>query len=168
MPKQRLSQLLEELLADLGEKELGQIQALLEKILVEQKGLVGFSMSRWDSFLQACTDCSHLAPGCLPDADDTARGLLSIAGLETSVTATPMVAEFQHGHHFLTYQRERNPSFSTNCNVAAALLAQGNPNIYVDGIRDAILFLCTHAFETGVKDKWVRALIILHYFECDI
>jgi hypothetical protein len=93
---------------------------------------------------------------CLPDADDTARTALALHAMRKNVDLSAMIAAFEGGFHFLTYKGERNPSFSTNCNVAAALLAQEDPSLYTIQIQKCIQFLTTHAFKREIKDKWVK------------
>jgi hypothetical protein len=57
------------------------------------------------------------APGCFPDADDTAKGIAALRILGTSASVNGLVQMFETADHFRTYPGERNPSFSANCNV---------------------------------------------------
>jgi hypothetical protein len=108
------------------------------------------------AYPRVCADQYIVALSGLPDADDTARTILALQGLGRKVNPNAMIVVFEGGYYFLTYKGERNPSFSTNCNVAACLLAQEDPSKYSAQIQKCIQFLSTHTFERGIRDKWVR------------
>ena len=95
------------------------------------------------------------APSLLPDADDTAKTILSLNLIGKSTSAAEMIAEFEADDHFKTYTSERNPSFSANCNVLCSLLYMSNPDVYVDQISKAATFIRDCCWEGSWKDKWV-------------
>ncbi|GKZ51661.1 hypothetical protein AbraIFM66951_006627 [Aspergillus brasiliensis] len=106
------------------EKLQGVIQ-LFESLLSRQHGLVGF------------------APGILPDADDTARVLITLNSVGSEADCTPMVKRFRSGAYFKTYDFERNPSFSANWAKSYAM--------EIGATVDYLLDL----WRTGnVSDKW--------------
>lgn len=69
-----------------------------------------------------------------------------------------MLETFEADSHFRTYNKERDPSFSANCNVLAALLCQSDPDQYSSQILKVVRFLCTHWWSSDgrITDKWVR------------
>lgn len=69
-----------------------------------------------------------------------------------------MLAAFEKEKHFATYAAERNPSFSANCNILAALLHVANPDDYARHIEKAVRFLCDYWWgsDSSLVDKWVR------------
>ena len=66
-----------------------------------------------------------------------------------------MIAAFESEDHFKTFQIERNPSFSANCNILIALLFVSEPNKYAPQILKATVFLCDLWYNGDAKDKWV-------------
>lgn len=69
-----------------------------------------------------------------------------------------MVETFEADSHFRTYNKERDPSFTANCNVLAALLCQPDPDQFASQVLKAVKFLCDHWWSSDGKidDKWVR------------
>ncbi|KAI9708936.1 MAG: hypothetical protein M1820_003630 [Bogoriella megaspora] len=138
-----LSPVVEE--SSLGNVDLSQIISLFQETMEKQGSLIGF------------------APGILEDADDTARGLLMLMrfrrlGYAVTVDVAPLVRKFETAECFKTYEMERNPSFSANCNVALALLELEHQSIdqYASQIEKALAFLLG-VVETGerdITDKW--------------
>lgn len=112
------------------------------------------------------TNLSTTAAECLPDADDTSRVILALNGLGKTAAPDAMIASLEGADHFLTYQGERNPSFSTNCNVAACLLNQNDPSRYSSQIQKCIQFLCNYAYNKEIDDKWVSRVHCLYKDPC--
>lgn len=132
---------------------------LLQNALLDQEGLLGFG--------KLCVSCPNLymtymlitkqrkAPGVLPDADDTAKGLESLHYLGQSSGVENLIKTFELEEHFLTYLGERNPSFSANCNIAILLLLREDRAQHFPEIAKAIQFLTSQAFRGYVHEKWV-------------
>ncbi|KAF2115525.1 hypothetical protein BDV96DRAFT_575636 [Lophiotrema nucula] len=131
--------------SSLGNVDLSRVTSFFLETMKQQGSLVGF------------------APGILEDADTTARNLLMLVrlhrlGYTATVDIAPLVSKFETAECFKTYQLERNPSFSANCNVVLALLElkhQSNGQ-YVSQIEKALTFLLG-LVETGdrdITDKW--------------
>lgn len=108
------------------------------------------------------------APQLVADADDTARGIMILRLLGRPASLQPLVDEFYAHSHFNTYPYERNPSFTVNCNVLAALLTAG-PQIegFAPQIRTAARFLCETWWDINgmMVDKWVRSPWVQIYIE---
>lgn len=108
------------------------------------------------------------APNVGKDADDTAKGIVSLALLDPSGTqaqrsaslAEAMISHFEVESHFQTYESERDPSFSTNCNALQALLCQPAPSRYKAQIWKIAEFLSNSWWEShrAPEDKWVGHL----------
>ena len=91
-----------------------------------------------------------------------------------------MKAAFECATHFKTYNGERNPSFSANCNALHALASdiehQSNKkHDLMVTIEKVVSFLCQRwwAWEDFPVDKWVRSTafclcltLIYLYAEC--
>ncbi|KAI0487357.1 Ent-kaurene synthase [Xylaria cf. heliscus] len=90
----------------------------------------------------------------LPDADDTAKSLLTLTALGVQVDRAPLICNFEDSNHFRTYQFERIPSLNTNCNVLLALLTHTNTDQYVPQIEKAVKFLCSCWNANKLQDKW--------------
>ena len=108
------------------------------------------------------------APNVASDADDTAKTVLTLNLLGRPASPNSMLAAFEKEEHFATYAAERNPSFSANCNILAALLHVANPEEYTQHIEKAVRFLCDCWWESGssLVDKWVRTPDILETNGC--
>ncbi|RAK90792.1 terpenoid cyclases/Protein prenyltransferase [Aspergillus costaricaensis CBS 115574] len=121
----------------LGTKSsMQRLTQLFKSLLAGQDGLVGFT------------------PGILPDADDTARVLLMLNPVGVGVDCAPMVKKFRLGSCFKTYDFERNPSFSANCNVLLALILSKTAKSYAAEIGATMDYLLD-LWRTGdVSDKW--------------
>jgi hypothetical protein len=129
----------------LSSVHLSTIRKIFSDVMSEQGNLVGF------------------APNILADADCTARNLLMLMRLrrlhyETAIDVTPLVGRFEAAECFKTYELERNPSFSANCNVVLALLeAELEPESHYDSQIEKVLRFLLDTFETGYRDiidKW--------------
>ncbi|KAL1965541.1 hypothetical protein VTN77DRAFT_5624 [Rasamsonia byssochlamydoides] len=120
----------------LGRGNLGKIADFLEEQLRAYDGVIGF------------------APGMLPDADDTAKTILSLSLLGRPTSCERMIAVFETPTHFMTYRDERNESFSANCNVLKALLRSESPSRHLLQIIKAAGFLCHNWYVGKVNDKW--------------
>lgn len=72
-----------------------------------------------------------------------------------------MLDRFEQETHFKTYDGERNPSFSANCNVLVALLSQPDPSAYQSQITKVLRFLINLWWDSDgwIEDKWVRGYI---------
>lgn len=103
------------------------------------------------------TSGHHEAPNIGSDADDTAKTILTLSLLGQSISPASMLDAYEKDQHFATYQAERNPSFSANCNILNALLHVGNPDKYVPQIEKAVRFLCEFWWQSdsSIIDKWV-------------
>lgn len=112
------------------------ITGYLRKAIRDQDGVLGF------------------APSFLPDADDTSRSLLALTALGVQVDRAPLIRNFEGRSHFKTYQLERDPSASANCNVLLALLTSSHVDQYVPQIEKAVRFLCTCWNANRLQDKW--------------
>ncbi|KAI9654815.1 MAG: geranylgeranyl pyrophosphate synthetase [Bathelium mastoideum] len=111
----------------------------LSKAFSDENGLVGF------------------APYVGADADDTAKTILTLNLLGSPISPNTLLQEFETKTHFKTYQQERDPSFSANCNVLNALLHVENPSDYIPQIEKTINFLCKtfQDSDNNVRDKWL-------------
>lgn len=92
----------------------------------------------------------------MADADDTSKALLTLSLLgRPSADPQQLISTFESERCFKTYAAERNPSFSSNCNVLTALLHQEEPNKYAAQISKATSFLIGCWMDGRIKDKWV-------------
>ncbi|KAF7935774.1 hypothetical protein EAE99_002754 [Botrytis elliptica] len=121
---------------ELGEYNLSILVDHLQQELSHRQGVIGF------------------APSLLPDADDTAKCILTLCLVGRSVSAEQMIANFEVKNHFQTYALERNGSISANCNVLNALLHINEPNKYVGQILSTTEFLCNSWSAGKIDDKW--------------
>ncbi|KAL9086095.1 MAG: hypothetical protein Q9165_007307 [Trypethelium subeluteriae] len=110
----------------------------LSRAFAEENGLLGF------------------APYVGADADDTAKTILSLNLMGCPTSPRTLLEEFEDKTHFKTYQQERDPSFSANCNVLSALLHVETPSDYTIQIEKTLEFLCTTFQDSDrtVRDKW--------------
>ena len=99
----------------------------------------------------------EIAPGILPDADDTAKTIITMSLLGNHLDPGQMIRQFTTKQgHFSTYPGERNASLSANCNVLQALLQSINVELYRGQILSATTFLCDSWWTGTIRDKWVR------------
>jgi hypothetical protein len=117
-------------------ENLGKIASFLSKTMEDQHSVVGF------------------APGILGDADDTARALITLSRLGRATDPTQMLSRFEAHDHFRTYDLERNPSFSANCNVLIALLSIDTNEQYDAQIEKTADFLLREWDSGDIHDKW--------------
>lgn len=97
-----------------------------------------------------------IAPGMLPDADDTAKTIITLSQLGIDTDPSQMVRHFRtKQEHFSTYPGERNASFSANCNVLQALLHSTNVENHTKEISGITAFLCDSWWAGATHDKWV-------------
>ncbi len=139
----------------LDEHATQQLAWLLERVLKEEGGTLGFGILEPVSQTISGTDYANLAPGILADADDTAKAILTLSIIGRNTNPQKMITEFDTGVHFRTYRGERNSSFSANCNVLHALLHIENPERYRSQILRAAEYICEAWCAGDVKDKWV-------------
>lgn len=138
-----LSPVVEE--TSLGHVDLSPVMSFFLETMKQQGSLVGF------------------APRILEDADCTARNLLMFMrlrhlGCATTVDIAPLVNKFETARCFKTYELERNPSLSANCNVVLALLEleHESNDQYASQIEKALMFLLglVETEDRGITDKW--------------
>ena len=101
-----------------------------------------------------------------PDADDTAKSILVLNLANQDVGPDGLLEHFETETHFKTYAQERDPSFSANCNVLAALLHVSEPAVYDKQIEKCSLFLCNDYLQSGsdVRDKWVSMSVFFRAY----
>ncbi|KAI0534240.1 hypothetical protein GGR58DRAFT_520551 [Xylaria digitata] len=121
---------------DFHDGDLHVVAEYLRKAIGDQDGVLGF------------------APTFLPDADDTAKSLLALTALGLQIDRAPLISNFEGSSHFKTYQFERTPSISANCNVLLALLTSPDVDQYVPQIEKAVKFLCNCWNTNRLQDKW--------------
>ncbi|OJJ82720.1 uncharacterized protein ASPGLDRAFT_59136 [Aspergillus glaucus CBS 516.65] len=123
---------------DLGIENTNTLYEKLHLALLKGNGIIGF------------------APSLQADADDTAKALISVSMLGDPVPATGLLSEFEGKTHFRTYQGERDPSFTANCNALLALLSQPDLPALAPQIEKATTFLCDTWWEADghIGDKW--------------
>ncbi|KAI0850465.1 Ent-kaurene synthase [Daldinia vernicosa] len=100
------------------------------------------------------SETTGFAPGILPDADDTARAILTLSLLKRPVSCGDMIKTFESQTHFKTYSYESTESFSANCNVLNAIIRSTNPSLYIPQVNKSLNFLCQTWYEGKVSDKW--------------
>ncbi|GBF67142.1 copalyl diphosphate synthase [Trichophyton mentagrophytes] len=124
--------------SDLRCPELEQIYEILTRAFSNGDGTIGY------------------APDFQPDMDDTARGMIALNLLGGAARPEPMIKSFEAATHFRTYQCERNPSFSANCNALLTILHQPDVSLYTPQILKVVNFLCDSWWNTDGKiaDKW--------------
>lgn len=95
-------------------------------------------------------------PLATPDADDTAKTILTLNLLKRDVEPHQVISFFkaQNGH-FCTYPGERDASFSANCNVLQALLHNKHREEYAHTIIVNASYPCGSWWEGNIRDKWV-------------
>ena len=90
----------------------------------------------------------------MPDADNTARALLSLQLLgPRNASPARLIETFQMQNAFRTYADERSPSFSANCNVLLALLHCDSPKQYTRTIQGIAEYLCNAWRTDAVQDQ---------------
>lgn len=117
-------------------ENLQPLKGFFRDVLAKQKGVTGF------------------VPGLLADADDTARVLMTLGFLGDDVDLTPLVSTFQSGSYFKTYELERNPSFSANCNVLLTLTEAKDLQVYIQEIESLASYLLGLWRSENITDKW--------------
>lgn len=110
-----------------------------------------------------------LAPGITPDADDTAKTIITLSRLGMDPNPAPMVRHFRTKQgHFSTYPGERNASFSANCNVLQALLHSSKMQNYTSEISNITAFLCDCWWAGDTLDKWVSNVWLCENWYCKL
>ncbi|OJD36443.1 ent-kaurene synthase [Diplodia corticola] len=124
--------------ADLDSRELDKAKEILAQVFEDEGGIIGF------------------APNTGADADDTAKGLLTLKMLDVNISPNQMVHHFEAKGHFRTYSSERDPSLSANCNVLVALLHMDDVSRYSAQILKCVRFICGCWWESdaAITDKW--------------
>ncbi|KAJ6438979.1 Copalyl diphosphate synthase-like protein [Purpureocillium lavendulum] len=123
---------------DLASRELKKMTNVLSSSFETERGVLGFASS-----FEA-------------DADDTAKAITALHLLGQVASPEKMVEVFEADTHFRTYQGERDPSFTSNCNILQALLHQPDVSAYSSQVLKVAKFLCEHWWTTDgrIKDKW--------------
>ena len=95
--------------------------------------------------------------GIEPDVDDSSKLVTTLTMLGESVDALQLCETFEAETHFRVYSNERDPSFSANCNVLAALLHQRHIELFATQIVKVANFLCDRMWNADeeINDKWV-------------
>ncbi|CAG9982014.1 unnamed protein product [Clonostachys byssicola] len=124
--------------AELESTELKHMAEVLGHALKDGQGVIGF------------------APRFMADVDDTAKTLICLKQLGEKVDPGKMIETFESQTHFKTYESERNPSFSANCNALLALLYQEGPQQYSSQVFKMVVYLCDQWWTAmnDIKDKW--------------
>ena len=93
----------------------------------------------------------------LPDADDTAKTVLTLNLLGRPTSSRSMLDHFfsSKTHRMATYVGERNASFSANCNALRAILSSRSLGQYQAEIEALVSFLCEAWWNGDAVDKWV-------------
>ena len=95
-------------------------------------------------------------PSILAVADDTTKAILTLFLLRRAINLGAMIEHFRSKQgHFQTYLGERNVSFSANCNILKAILADPGLPKYESDISSITSYLCDSWWKGAVKDKWV-------------
>jgi hypothetical protein len=139
---------------DLGIDSVYKLADFLEGELRNQSNTIGFG----PSLLYLCHIMNLLtseAPGILPDADDTAKVIVTMNLLNRPTSCREMINTFDGSSHFRTYANESTPSVSANCNVLIALAQSPDANKYTVEILKALRFLSQLWSRGEMKDKWV-------------
>ena len=143
--------------SSLGSENVEAIGDYIEGALDSGGGLVGFGRRSSRHNMPPLANFKK-APQMMADADDTSKALLTLRLLgRPSAAPQQLISKFESDGCFKTYSAERNPSFSSNCNVLSSLLHQEEPNSYGAGISKATSFLIGCWMNGPVKDKWVCA-----------
>ncbi|KAI1505682.1 hypothetical protein F5X99DRAFT_428788 [Biscogniauxia marginata] len=94
------------------------------------------------------------APGVLPDADDTAKSIITLSLLNRPTTCEDMIKEFESQTHFKTYNNESTASFSANCNVLNAIVRSASASRYLPQVLKSLNYLYQTWYEGKISDKW--------------
>ncbi|PSN74107.1 Ent-kaurene synthase [Corynespora cassiicola Philippines] len=116
--------------------DVRKLTLLLESNIRSHRGIVGW------------------APGCLPDADDTAKTISVLRMLGFNEKVEPMLKAFEADASFITYRGERNASTSANCNILLCLLRDPEPAKYTQSIVKCVNFLAKSWMSNNGPDKW--------------
>nr|BAD29971.1 aphidicolan-16b-ol synthase [Neocamarosporium betae] len=100
-----------------------------------------------------------LDSGIEPDVDDSAKIVTTLNMLGKPAHARYLCDNFEVETHFRVYPRERDPSFSANCNALAAFLHQPDVEVYSSQILKAASYLCERMWNADEKidDKWNKS-----------
>ena len=103
-----------------------------------------------------------IAHGIEPDLDDSAESSLTLNLLGKKGLSPQILECFETSTHFKTYSKERDPSFSANCNALHALVTDMpyqslNITKSMAAIEKITHFLCGQWWnaEKFPIDKWV-------------
>ena len=138
--------------------DVGDLEAIASNLLQElqaQQGILGFgTILLHPAPMQTNESCT--APSTIPDADDTAKTLLTLSLLGKPARVEQMIDHFRaKTGYFRTYLTERDASFSANCNALQAILYTSDVGKYNQVISETSTFLCESWFTGAAKDKWV-------------
>ncbi|POS72958.1 ent-kaurene synthase [Diaporthe helianthi] len=103
-----------------------------------------------------CTGLRKMEQVVIRGLENGNGAILSMTLLGHPVGPEKMLETFEADKHFRTYNKERDPSFTANCNVLAALLCQPDPDQYALQVLKAVSFLCDHWWSSDgrIADKW--------------
>ena len=89
--------------------------------------------------------------------DDSAKIVSTLNMLDVNIPAQRLCEIYETPTHFRVYPRERDASFSANCNALAALLHQPDIERYRIQVAKIARFLCAKQWHADEKidDKWV-------------
>ncbi|KAI0010240.1 hypothetical protein F4779DRAFT_320603 [Xylariaceae sp. FL0662B] len=126
---------------DLGARNTEVIRGILLGAFDLGSGLVGF------------------APFLEPDADNTARGSITLNLLGVPTTSAPLIKEFSNNEYTRTYTNESDPSISTNSNVLISLCVGPDVVEHAPQIETVMRFLCKNWWRDpdGIREKWNKS-----------
>lgn len=106
---------------------MDKVSYYLQEHLQIQQGLLGFCQTAVlpDHKIYGVANQARFAgPSILADADDTAKAILTLHLLGRTTRLGAMIEHFRSKQgQFQTYLGERDVSFSANCNILKAMLA---------------------------------------------
>lgn len=101
---------------------------------------------------------SKTAPGIPPDMDDSSKGSIIYSLLGREGYSKDIIARFETANCLKTYDFERDPSLSANCNGLLAILFDKSEYDGKDRVVEKIVrFICSSWFTANgiLGDKWV-------------
>lgn len=127
---------------------------MLEELLIAKSYMVGF-----------CGPLSHLgfyfaelllATTLLPDTDNIATAITSLAYLTKSVSVDSLLQVYKDETFFRIYLGERNPSISVDCNTFVCLLMKKQLNAVFCTDYQNFVIICRQSIQGLILKKWVR------------
>ncbi|CAG8953632.1 hypothetical protein HYFRA_00010091 [Hymenoscyphus fraxineus] len=112
------------------------------------------------NILEISRQCSEglvgFAPGIEPDLDDSSKASIIFSALGKPGFTASIVEHFDSPECLKTYQEERNPSLSANCNALLAILLDSTtyPSKQVT-IEKLVKYICLKSQQSdSLEDKW--------------